>query len=71
MTEEKKICPFPSNTPDSIPYCIGEACALYVKLVTPIILTDGKTSYQEPDKYRVFEGCGLIQQVPWETRQRK
>ena len=62
MAEENfknKICPLTGRA------CLGEHCALYVRVIKPKIIKQGLNEFVDPTGVYVFEGCGLIQQVPW------
>jgi hypothetical protein len=66
---EKKLCPIlvaadRENRGNN--GCLGEMCAVFLKIHKPNVLTYGNVSYCEPEEYLRFEGCGLVQHVPWE-----
>lgn len=65
---EKKLCPIlVAGDRDSSGNngCLGEACAVYVKIHKPRALTDGHINFCDPEAYLKYEGCGLVQQIPW------
>ncbi|RLG90022.1 MAG: hypothetical protein DRO36_06800 [Candidatus Hecatellales archaeon] len=65
MAEENfknKICPLTGEN------CLGKHCALYVRIIKPKILENGVIKTVDPISIYVFEGCGLIQQVPWKIQ---
>ena len=46
--------------------CIGKNCAVYVELRTPrIIDVRGWGSFRDEEEFFVYEGCGLVVQIPW------
>jgi len=60
---KNKICPL-SGQP-----CMREYCALYVRLQKPRILRYDLNGIErktiDPTGVYVFEGCGLLNQIPW------
>jgi len=60
---KNKICPL-SGQP-----CMREYCALYVRLQKPRIIeyeiNGVKRRVADPTTVLIFEGCGLLNQIPW------
>lgn len=54
-----KICPFAATNPNAKHlFCIGENCALYIRIAKQI----------DPITLKTYEGCGLVRQVPWQIK---
>lgn len=74
MTEKKavspkeKICPLATaggghwHDP---PLCLGDKCALFINIQKPRLFSAGETAYSDPETKLVFNGCGLIVNIPW------
>ena len=63
-----KICPLAPLSYTEVEKrqkCLGEKCALYVKIVKSRELKAGDCTYSDPETYLKFEGCGLIKNIPW------
>jgi len=74
LTEKKKLKPTQKICPllaalstghSDYPTCLGDRCALYVKMHK----LRNAGGYPDPDTYLVYEGCGLIVNIPWEVRE--
>jgi hypothetical protein len=63
MTDQsqQKLCPL-----KRLP-CLQTKCALWNTLQKPIMMTNGTLTYPNPEFLQVFEGCGLIHEIPWQT----
>jgi len=55
-----KVCPFTQKP-------CHEGCALYVRIVKPRTIA----GYVDPESVLAYEGCGLVQQIPWRVVKRK
>jgi len=69
LTEKKrKVCPLmraiylTTDLHVDVQHCLGEDCALWVKLVKTSTLGLGKL---------VYEGCGLVNTIPWKYVRRE
>jgi len=51
--------------------CLGDSCALFVRLWKPKVWEGAGDKYTDQEVYQVYEGCGLIQQVPWAQQEYK
>lgn len=45
--------------------CDGVDCQLWVNVVQGRIFTDGKMKIADQDYEYRYEGCGLVQTIPW------
>jgi len=68
--KKPKFCPLLTiaslkETEIPLQECLGEECALYVKIVKARELKAGDITYADPERYLRFEGCGLIKNIPW------
>lgn len=64
----EKTCPLLRLQQDVVqmePKCLGEKCALFVRIWKHRVLEAGQDKYPDSEKYHVYEGCGLIQHIPW------
>lgn len=61
MTEKKKICPLMSIAQQGHYPCMGKECALWISIAKEI---------ENPYIRLEYEGCGLIQRVPWRLEKR-
>lgn len=63
----KKRCPIAAAFPNQQNSdCLGEACVVYVKICKPKPIAVFGREFADPEHYLKFEGCGLLNTVPWE-----
>jgi hypothetical protein len=61
-----KVCPLAAANPEQKNSdCIGEACACYVQLQKPRVLTNGKEKLLDQEHFFSYFGCGLVTHIPW------
>lgn len=46
--------------------CDRENCQIWVNVIQNRIVQAGQTKFADPDYEYHFQGCGLLQVVPWE-----
>ncbi len=63
----KKQCPLASIHPaQENSDCLGESCACYVKIYKPKPIAVFGREFADPEHYLKFEGCGLLNTIPWQ-----
>lgn len=63
-----KLCPMAIGRPNTESALCREAkCALFVKVVKPAYIAKGII---DPECFYCYEGCGLVQVVPWKLENR-
>ena len=61
-----KVCPLAAANPEQKNSdCLGEACACYVQIQKPRVLTDGKEKLLDQEHFFSYFGCGLVTHIPW------
>jgi len=64
---EKKLCPLAAAHPDmEDAICLGEDCACHVKIHKSNLLSYDGRRFVDPEHYLRYNGCGLVNIVPWE-----
>lgn len=51
--------------------CLGDKCALFIKITKPRMFDTGAGSYPDPETYLAYRGCGLIRAIPWSVEKRE
>jgi hypothetical protein len=65
--EKPKLCPFAAANPQlDNSYCLGEACACYVKMHKPRLMQSDQCKMVDSKFFYHYKGCGLVTHVPWE-----
>lgn len=64
MMEAPKYCPFINS------FCITDACACYIKIGKPMILSK-KLGLTDPDRFYAYKGCGLVTAISWKIIDRR
>jgi hypothetical protein len=64
----KKLCPFLKDDVHFALECLENQCACYVRMEKPSFLT---ANVVNPEAYYKYEGCGLVNAIPWELVERK
>ncbi len=68
--EKRKLCPLAAahpNQEDST--CLGKDCAIYVRVLKPRVMSCFGRDYVDPEHYLAYEGCGLVNAIPWELKE--
>lgn len=61
-----KVCPLAAANPEQKNSdCLGEACACYIQIRSPRVLTDGKERILDEKHFHHYAGCGLVAHIPW------
>ncbi len=61
-----KVCPLAAaNSEQKNSDCLGKACACYIQIRSPKVLTDGKEKILDQEHFHHYAGCGLIAHIPW------
>ncbi len=61
-----KVCPLAAANPEQTNSdCLGEACACYIQIRSPRVLTDGQERILDREHFHHYAGCGLVAHIPW------
>lgn len=58
----ERKCPFTRKP------CMGEECACWIQICKPVKIAEG---VYDPLRKLVYEGCGLVNTVPWRLEKRE
>ncbi len=61
-----KVCPLAAANPEQRNSdCLGKACACYVQLQKPRVLTNSREKLLDQEHFFSYLGCGLVTHIPW------